>query len=217
MKRALFLAWMVGSLFASNTFAFDVGAASASAVADQKEAEERTKRLQATVQSIMETQEMLLRRNDQISQRLNAFADELQSLKDASSRSSGNFVTREELREYVKKLQEIDEKRVADRELILKSIKDLSRLPATVTPPATPARGTAARPTQDAAPSGQFAEYVIEPGNNLTAIIAAYNEEFQKQGLKPITLAQVREANPGLDPNVLIVGRKIRIPLPTKR
>ena len=49
--------------------------------------------------------------------------------------------------------------------------------------------------------------YVIKDGDYLSTIVKAYREK----GFK-ITVAQVVNANPGLNPNVMIPGKKILIP-----
>jgi LysM repeat protein len=107
----------------------------------------------------------------------------------------------------VDKLKEIDEKRQSDKTLIVKSIQELSKLPvvaAPVTPPAP------------AVPVGPTYEYTVQPGDNLGGIVRAYNTEFEKQGLKSIRISQIEKANPGLDPDRILVGQVIRIPIPDK-
>jgi len=53
---------------------------------------------------------------------------------------------------------------------------------------------------------------VVEKDNTLTAIIAAHNREFKKQGRKT-SLKLVLDANPKIEPKSLYVGQKIFIPL----
>ncbi len=51
--------------------------------------------------------------------------------------------------------------------------------------------------------------YAIQSGNTLSAIAKAY----QAKGVK-VTVKEILAANPGLNPNSLIVGQKIFIPAP---
>ena len=57
--------------------AADLPNETAAAIADRREAEERYKRLNADVQNLLETQELILKRQEALQQRLNSLADEL--------------------------------------------------------------------------------------------------------------------------------------------
>ena len=63
-----------------------------------------------------------------------------------------------------------------------------------------------------AAPNQEGVYYVVQPRNNLLAIVKAHNEEFKKQN-KKTTLQLVRDSNPGLQDTNLKIGQKIFIPL----
>jgi predicted nuclease with TOPRIM domain len=184
--------------------------ADAAALAAQKDAEERYKRLSADVQNLLETQEMLLKRQETVQQRLNSLADDLRALKEDQGRSSRNFATREDLRNYVDKLKEVDEKREADKKLILESIKDLGKLPA----PAPEPKSKGSR-TAESAEEMPYV-YVVKKNDRLLDIVAAYNDYFQKNGRAKITKDQVLKANPNLKPDRLLQGQKIHIPVPPK-
>jgi len=54
-------------------------------------------------------------------------------------------------------------------------------------------------------------DYEIHPGDTLSAIAKAYRD----QGVK-VTTTQIIAANPGLNPNSLIAGKKIFIPDPKR-
>lgn len=73
---------------------------------------------------------------------------------------------------------------------------------APMNPPATPAMATAARPAYSSAASGS---YTIRAGDTLWKIAAAHygnGNQWKK----------IADANPGLDPSKLIVGKTITIP-----
>jgi nucleoid-associated protein YgaU len=120
------------------------------------------------------------------------------------------------LKKLAVQVQEIDQKRADDRELILKNIEKISKVAAggdtpPVRPhkPATPADDTA---TPAPAPAQNGYEYVVKSGDTLGLIAKAYRE----QGVK-VTTAQILKANPGLDANKLYVGKKIFIPDPNAK
>jgi LysM repeat protein len=127
--------------------------------------------------------------------------------------------SRDDLKSLAEKVQEIDKKRQADRELILDEIKQLGKLvassPAPVShkpaPPAPKADDTAAANTAPATPqTGHY--YVVQAGDTLAAIAKAYRE----QGVH-VTTTQILKANPGLDAGKLYVGKKVFIPDPNAK
>ena len=105
--------------------------ADAAAVAVQRDAEERYKRLAADVQTVLDTQEVIQKRQEEFRQRLDRMAEDIRNLKEEHSRSSGNVATRDELRKLIEKLKEqLDEQREADKKLILANIRDLAKTPS---------------------------------------------------------------------------------------
>jgi Rad3-related DNA helicase len=199
----------------------------AAALAAQRDAEERYKRLSADVQELLDTQAVLLKRLEESRQRIDRLSDEVRSLKEEHNRTSGNAVSRDEFRKYVEKLKELDEKREADKKLILDNIKSLANLP----PPAASDerdkdKGNARRKNNHSAernterPADRSTDvseeppylYTVKKNDQLLTIVASYNEYFQEQGLPKITVEQVLKANPGLKADHLVAGRKIRIP-----
>jgi TolA-binding protein len=196
--------------------------ATAAALARQ-DAEERTKRLSADVQSLLDTQELIQKRQEDIRQRLDKLEVDLRSLKDDQSRAS-KFATQDELRKFVEKLKEVDEKRDADNKLILEKIKELAKVPVAVAPPVEEShrgrgnqeRGNPERGGPETASEEAPFVYKIQKNDQLYKVVAEYNKEFQKKGWGRITLDQVLKANPDLKPNRLIVGKTILIPVPAK-
>lgn len=208
-----------------------IAAQEGTAAADRYDAEERYKRLNSAVDDLMASQSAL-------QQRLTAAKDEVQRLREEVERSKVNptaFASAESLhelantvRELAKNLKEIDEKRQADKKLILEAIeadkervlkemKALAQLPPPVreTPPAvsSPAKSTARRkaePTKDKDKDKVESEYAIQKGDSLSKIVAG----LRKDGVK-ITLDQLLKANPGLTTKTpLYVGKKITVPAP---
>ena len=132
---------------------------------------------------------------------------EVFSLREEMSKPAGNFASQEELKKLAEKLQEVDQKRVADNEKILTTLEKLGKGGGT-----KPSRPPSHRPPESPVGSGspeKGYEYVIQSGDTVSTIALAYREK----GVK-ITSDQILKANPGLKPNSLRVGQKIFIPAP---
>ena len=205
----------------------------ARAAVEREAAEENYKLLSSAVNGLTTGQADLQRR-------LGALADEIRTLRAQDNKiDTSKFVTREELNRLVESVKEIDRKREADKKLILDELEELKKdlrkmlsAPSSVATAASPkktrsspasekgseklnekpADNSAAKPSGAAATNQEGVDYLIQPGNNLLAIVKAHNEEFKKQG-KKTTLQLVRDGNPGLKDTNLKVGQKIFIPL----
>lgn len=174
--------------------------------------DERIKQLRGHVDDLLE---------DKANQKkqIEAMAKEIQSLREhQQNQPTTIYASQEDLRELAKKLQELDAKRKADRELILKEIEKLGKASsggAGAKPPkATKAPVTSGAP--DTSSPGKLPESAIEhtiaAGDTLSTIAAAYSKE---KGVK-VTTEQIRNANPGIKDDKLIVGKKLLVPIPEK-
>ncbi len=188
-------------------------AARAAAAAERQDLEDRLKRLAGTVEALQATQELQQKR-------IAALVEELRSAHDESARTGTKFVTREELKQVVETIRELDRKREADKKLIVEELQKLAKSPISVPPPRGSSDGgtTKPRPSVDTDSTGIASkgpekgfEHVIEKGQTLSAIV----EAFRSKGIK-VTLKQVLEANPNINEKKLSVGQKIFIPLPDK-
>jgi Tfp pilus assembly protein FimV len=119
----------------------------------------------------------------------------------------GQYASPEDLQRLARKVQELDEKREADKRLLLDEIQKLAKV--RVAPPPEP-RATPRTPPPKADASDKGYEYTIQSGDTLSAIVEAY----RKKGVK-VTQEQVVKANPKLRPTRLIPGTKIFIPDPS--
>ena len=174
--------------------------------------EERYNRLKSRLDGIEDTQGVLLTRYNKLERQIESLAREIQELKDKSARSGANYVTREELNRYVKDLQELDKQRQADKELFLKSFKDLAKIPVVPHSPDPKPAGDPSKPAMETGP------YTVKTGDgSLGAIVAAFNARYAKEGRGSITVSQVEKANPKLAPNKIFVGQTINIPIPPKK
>ena len=138
--------------------------------------------------------------------RLDALEKEIGELRDKVSQPAAvnDSASTEDLKKLAAQVQEIDRKRVADNEQIIKVI---SKLGSTVrrTPPTAPISND----TPPLAPGTKQKgyDYEIHSGDTVSGIAKAY----RAQGVK-VTSEQILAANPGLNPSSLIVGKKIFIP-----
>jgi hypothetical protein len=213
MKRILLLAFCLFGLRPVGTGAQEPSS-DATVQAAKLESEERFKRLEADVRSAMDTQEVIQKRMEEFRQRLEKLETEIRNLQEEQGRSSGNFVTRDDLRKFAEK---VDEKREADKKLILESIKELGAKAPVVAgaePTKEPSRNSSHRTAES--PEEMPFVYTVQKNDRLLDVIAAYNKYFQQHGLRKITKEQVLALNPGLNPDRLITGKKIQIPVPAK-
>lgn len=195
-------------------------AGSAAATAAAQRYDEDYKRLEDAVQGLIASQASLR-------EQLSAAKEEIRRLHEEIEHNKVNptsFAAAEDVRELTKKLKEVDEKRQADKDLILrtikteneqtiKSVKDLLQSLPTVhdsPPPATkPVRSHTKEKVEktEKVKEGPQSEYVVQKGDSLSKIVAG----LQKEGVK-VTQEQILQANPKLKPNNLLYGQKIIIP-----
>lgn len=209
MKRA-FASVLFGSLLVASGV---VRAADAVTLAAQQEAEERYKRLAATVE---ELQTSLTAQQKQIS----SLSAEVGKLRDEIARNNNNAATQESIRELNKQIQKVDEARVVDNKRIQEALEKLGQTiikgplsaprSAGVNPgPGPGSVGGSPRPQTNRPASEEGFEYVIQKDDRLDKIVAAYREKSIM-----VTSRAVMDANPTVDWKRLQIGQKIFIPKP---
>jgi LysM repeat protein len=140
-------------------------------------------------------------------------AKELGNLREEAGKKAGGFASQEEMRKLAEKLQEIDQKRVADNEKILREIDKLAKT-GTSTGGKRPPKKETSSGVENPAPAGgteKGFKHVIQSGDTPSTIAQA----FREKGIK-VTTEQILKANPGLKPNSLKVGQEIFIPAPAQ-
>lgn len=123
------------------------------------------------------------------------------------------FATNKDIEELATQLTQLDKNRMNDVKVLngqidkmLALIEKLAKAP--VSQPRTPGNNPPPR-------NFKFREHKVEAGQFLSTILAAYNSAFKQEGLSGrVTQSQVIKANPGLNPNKLLIGQTVRIPLP---
>jgi LysM repeat protein len=148
---------------------------------------------------------------------INALEAEISDLRDKLNQPAANdSASADDLKKLAAQVQEIDKKRQADNEQILKAIEKLakagggsSRKPAPAVTPATS--------TDNATPAGgpqKGYDYTVAAGDTISSIAKAYRDS--EKHVK-VTTSQILAANPGLDATKLYVGKKIFIPDPNAK
>jgi TolA-binding protein len=193
-----------------------VRAADAVSLAAQQEAEERYKRLSATVEELQVKAEA---QQKQIS----ALSSEVNKLRDEIARNNNNAATQESIRELNKQIQKVDEVHVADNKRIQEALEKLGKAirdmaaapgprprPSNNDGPATPPGRTNPQPPAGGAPAVEDGfEHTIQSGDRLDLIVKWYREKNIM-----VTAKAIKDANPNVDWSRLQVGKKIFIPKP---
>jgi TolA-binding protein len=181
--------------------------------AQETAAQQQIDKLSGQIQDLTEGQARL-------GQRLEGIEKEIADLREKVNTPVVNdYATRAELKSLVEQMREIDRSRKEDTENIARQIDNLAKAAAAV--PSAPTTHTHSTPRVDpgdavpapapATPSKGY-EYLIQQGDNLGLIIKAYKEK----GVK-VSKRQIIAANPGINPDILIPGKKLFIPDPSAK
>jgi LysM repeat protein len=187
--------------------AFTVCAARGQDAATQQQID----KLSGQIQDILESQATQTKRFDSLEKEIGDLRDKLNQPAAANDSASAD-----DLKKLAAQVQEIDKKRQADNEQVLKAIEKLAKAGGGSTshkssPVVTPTTGTdSSTPTPGGSQKGY--EYPIAAGDTISGIAKAY----RAQGVK-VTTAQILAANPGLDATKLYTGKKIWIPDPNAK
>lgn len=148
--------------------------------------------------------EDLLLAHNALKKELSKLRGEVRLLQAKAATQDPAIAKRQDLEGLAKSIREVDRKRLQDKELILKEMKDLLR------------SGSSGGRTTKAPPNPQKSfEHTVQKDETISAIITAYNEDLETQGAKKrITLNSVLKANPNLDPRKMRIGQKLFIPDP---
>jgi LysM repeat protein len=207
MHRELLILLFIGavSLTPIQSLAQD-NAAQAAAAAERRENEDRYKRLNAMFEELSEAFALQQKK-------IGTLVDEINRLREENSQFQNKqsaYASREDLRKLAEKVQEIDQKREADKKLILEEIQRIAKI-ASTPPPVIERKTSSTKPIDT---NENFYPYTVQKGDTLSGIINAYNVELKKSGKPAITLEQVKKANPKMNPDRVPVGREILIPVP---
>lgn len=171
---------------------------------------EQFRRLRGEIEELKGAHALQQEQSDKLKKKIKFLTDENLKL---NRRLAGNFATDDEVKALQIALKEMDANRLKDRAIFQKALGDLGKLIQKV------AQQKAAAPSVDPTPRTvtqdfKFNTHKVQTGEFLGTIIIAYNRAYKEEGLGIVTQSQVLKANPGLNPNRLLIGQKIKIPLP---
>lgn len=180
--------------------------ASAPVRAQDAATEERLSKLNGRLDDFKEGQEGLRTQ-------IQALSREIANLREEASKPSPSYASQEDLKRLADAVKEIDRKRLEDYEKIRAEILKLGKTLSSVPSPRKPSPASTSDDTTSTSdnPNQRVFEYVIQKGDSLSLIVAAYREKNIK-----VTTDQILKANHGLKANNLRVGQKIYIPAPGK-
>lgn len=149
--------------------------------------------------------------------RIDALEKEISDLRDKvnTPATTTDYASRDDLKKLAEQVQDIDRKRQDDRDLIIKQIEKLGSTggatPTTIHHSSHTSSTTTQETPAPATPQKGY-EYEIKQGDTLGLIVKAYRD----QGVK-VSSRQIKAANPDMNPDVLIPGKKIFIPDPNAK
>jgi septal ring factor EnvC (AmiA/AmiB activator) len=170
--------------------------------------EERLNKLSGEIQNLMELQATQSKRIEALSKELLAVQQEQQN------KPVVNYASQDDVKQLAAKLQEVDRKRQEDNALLLKELKNLGKTLSAGPPKkiaVSPNPASAGNETGTANPASleKWFEHVVQAGETPGEIAKAYSAE---KNIK-VTVKDILAANPGLVPERMLVGQKIRIPV----
>ncbi len=170
--------------------------------AQESATQQQLDKLSGQIQDLLDAQAQQGKRLDALAKDISELREKVNAPKTEDNASAAD------LKNLAEKVQEIDRKRRDDRELIIKQIENLGKVaagaPVKSRTPTTPK--TSDDTATPATPQNGY-YYVVKPGDTLPAIAKAYRD----QGVK-VTTTQIKAANPKMNPDMLIVGKKVFIP-----
>jgi LysM repeat protein len=156
--------------------------------------------------------DLLAAQADQLKQ-IQDLKKDLEELRQQISKPNGNYASQDDLKQLADAIRELDKKREADKELILKEMEQLGKTVSGPLPTHTSIKPVVSDPgsgaTSSPGPDQNGFYYTIKKDDTLSLIAQAYRE----QGVK-VTSKQIADANPNVNPAKLHVGVKIFIPAP---
>ena len=161
------------------------------------------------IQDLIEAQAAQGKRLATLEKSINDFQDKLNQPAASSGASA------DDLKKLAEQVKELAEKQQHDNDLIVKELEKLGKgggVSATSHKQPTVANDNPTTPAAGGTGGGKQNGYYypVKKDDTLIAIAKAYSSELKTK----ITVEQILAANPGLNPNSLIVGKKIFIPQP---
>jgi TolA-binding protein len=183
---------------------------------------EEIKRMAGEIADLREANSIQTKRLGQMQRELDGLRESVRDSHDRATAKMGDFATREDLKKIVDNIKDVDKRREEDRKVILAEFdklgKTLSQQPAEKPPRTNRNSKKESEPEKEPAPiEGTFLPVKVKDGQRLADIQKEYNAALKERGLPPITLDQIKRANPRMNPNKILVGQEILLPVPEKK
>lgn len=177
---------------------------------------ERLQRLTVAVESL----EMALASQKR---QIDALTAEVQRLRADQANQGGQRPWVDDLKRLADGIAEVDRKRVADSEQVLKVLSELRKEAAAAAEArrSAPVRAAAETDTRGGGGGGRSREpsaekavpYVLEPGQTISEVVDSFNREARKQGYQALTTDQVMKFNNITDARRVPAGATLQLPL----
>ncbi len=197
MKRYFYL-----SLISLLGAGLPLRAQDAAGTAARQEAAENYNILRGNIDNLTEA-------NAALQKRIQSLEREIAELRAQVSKPTGNYASTDDVKHLADAIKEVDKNRIKDNQEVIKELGKLGTSlskPTHVREPVHVDETPAATP-ESAQPTQPTFTYTIKDGDYLSTICKAYKEK----GVN-VTVDQILAANPGLKPNALVPGKKIKIP-----
>lgn len=174
---------------------------------------EEIRRLTGQIEDLRAALEVQQRRIQSLEREVETLRGSVNRANDQVDTKLADYVTRDMLKNVVSAVEEVDRKRIKDRDVIVDEVKQqVQKLAATIKtiPPEEPKPATGGGVVF----TGTVYPHKVESGQYLSTIVDAYNERFKREGKGKITIADVKKANPTININRIYVGQEILIPDP---
>jgi LysM repeat protein len=198
--------WLFVFVFAAST----AGVARAQDTATQQQLDQ----LSGQIQEYASALALQTKRIDALEKKISDLQDKMNQSATAPATASAD-----DLKKLAAQVQALAKKQQSDNDLVLKELEKLAKGGSASAPSRhstanseTSSTSTTTGSTTTAGPQQNGYEYPIANGDTVEAIARAY----RAKGVK-VTSEQILAANPGLNPNKMIVGKKIFIPDPNAK
>ncbi len=194
-------------------FAFVASTASVARAQDTA-TQQQIDKLSGQIQDLLDAQALQDKHISLLEKKINDLQDKLNKPAITPDTASAD-----DLKKLATQVQDLAKKQQSDNDLILKEIEKLGKGGSgsassrhSSANAETPSTSTTTGSTTTAGTPQNGYEYPIANGDTIEAIARAY----RARGVK-VTSEQILAANPGLNPNKMIVGKKIFIPDPNAK
>lgn len=212
--------YLLSSICALTVSALSLSAASSQNLlssAARQEMEEKIRRLQAEVEDMKALNTSLTQSLNSLSKQVRDQDAAMKKMIDAYKIALSDYVRQADFEALAKSVREIEKNRKSDQAQISKKLQDLRKLilensGKTIVVDRSAGNDPDGRAARADEPQGVV--HKVENGQTVMDILKAYNSELKRLGRKArVSLTQIRQANPGINVDLIKVGQEIFIPI----